>query len=164
MECLYCKNTLKKGVTTYTINRNGYHLTIDNLNAYVCSQCGETLLDEKAVESIQQIIIELDNRLKNLQKIGELKFVWGPNWAKTEKQKKRYKEFQGEDMIFFTGEIDEFVNVKNSNEDSWNGEKLIKISDAVKFIESESFDEHNKKYREFQLSSLKNLLTGDKND
>jgi len=70
MKCLYCKNDLKEGVTTYTANRHGYHLTIDNLGAYVCSQCGEVLLDETAVNAIQRILIELDTRLKGLQKMA----------------------------------------------------------------------------------------------
>lgn len=67
MKCLYCKGELKQGTTTYVINRHGYHLTIDNLVAYVCSQCGEALLDESAVKVIQQIADDLDMRMSSLQ-------------------------------------------------------------------------------------------------
>ena len=68
MECLYCQGKLKKGTTTYTLNRHGYHLVIDELAAYVCSQCGEVLLDESALENIQKIILELDSHVPALQK------------------------------------------------------------------------------------------------
>lgn len=70
MKCLYCSGEMKQGTTAYVINRDGYHLTIDNLVAFVCSQCGEVLLDETAVEAIQQLIAELDARLKTLRRVA----------------------------------------------------------------------------------------------
>jgi len=70
MKCLYCQAELKSGSTTYTINRHGYHLVIDNLAAYKCPQCGEVLLDESAVQTIQQITADIDSRIQSLQNIA----------------------------------------------------------------------------------------------
>ncbi|MEK7442604.1 MAG: type II toxin-antitoxin system MqsA family antitoxin [Chloroflexota bacterium] len=60
MKCLHCQGELQRGKTTYTINRNGYHLIIDNVPAWVCSQCGEPLFDERQVDAIQKIIRKMD--------------------------------------------------------------------------------------------------------
>lgn len=68
MKCLSCKSDMKPGTTTFTVNRHGYHLVIDDLEAHVCPQCGETLLGEAAVEAIQQMASDLDARVENLRK------------------------------------------------------------------------------------------------
>ncbi|MBI5054795.1 MAG: YgiT-type zinc finger protein [Chloroflexi bacterium] len=60
MKCLHCQGELHRDKTAYTINRNGYHLIIDNVSAWVCSQCGEPLFDEKQVDAIQKIIRKMD--------------------------------------------------------------------------------------------------------
>lgn len=70
MKCLSCQAELKQGTSAYTINRHGYHLVIDDLNAFTCPQCGEILLDEAAVQTIQQIIVEIDARIGQLQKVA----------------------------------------------------------------------------------------------
>jgi YgiT-type zinc finger domain-containing protein len=60
MKCLHCHGELQRGKTTYTANRRGYHLIIDDVPAWICSQCGEPLFDEKQVDAIQQIIRKID--------------------------------------------------------------------------------------------------------
>jgi len=51
---------LRKGETTYTITRKGYHLIVDHVPAWVCEQCGEVLFDEEQVKGIQQLIENAD--------------------------------------------------------------------------------------------------------
>jgi YgiT-type zinc finger domain-containing protein len=53
MECIHCHGTLERGHTSYTVNRKGYHLIIDNVLAWICAQCGEALFDEETVKAIQ---------------------------------------------------------------------------------------------------------------
>ena len=60
MKCLHCQGQLQRGKTTYTVNRSGYHLIIDNVPAWICSQCGEPLFDEKQVDALQKIIRKMD--------------------------------------------------------------------------------------------------------
>ncbi len=35
---------MKNGKTTYTVNKKGYHLLIDDVPAWICEQCGEPYL------------------------------------------------------------------------------------------------------------------------
>ena len=66
MECLYCKGQLKRKKVSYTATRKGYHLIIDDVPAWVCEQCGEPLFDEETVDAIQEVLHEVDARLKKL--------------------------------------------------------------------------------------------------
>jgi YgiT-type zinc finger domain-containing protein len=64
MECPYCKGELKPGRATYTANRHGYHLLLDDIPAWVCQQCGEPVFEEKAVESIQHMLLTIDEKVE----------------------------------------------------------------------------------------------------
>ena len=66
MECLYCKGTLARKKVSYTVTRRGYHMIIDDVPAWVCQQCGESLFEEKAVDAMQGILSELDQRVAGL--------------------------------------------------------------------------------------------------
>ncbi len=62
MECFSCRGQLKRGKTNYTINRQGYHLIMDAVPAWICQQCGEVLFEEKSVNAIQGLIQEASDR------------------------------------------------------------------------------------------------------
>jgi YgiT-type zinc finger domain-containing protein len=51
----------------YTVDRKGYHLFIEKIPAYVCSQCGEKYFEEKEVEAIQNMIKALEEKLVTSQ-------------------------------------------------------------------------------------------------
>ena len=96
--------------------------------------------------------------IKNMKKIGELKVIWGENWAKTKKQQERYTRYKGDDMHFFAGKIDTFIKLRKKEEDFWHEEKLIPIKNAIQLLESSlSFDAELKEYQELQLKFLKIL-------
>lgn len=69
MRCPNCQGELKPGTTSYTVNRNGYHLIIDEVPAWVCEQCREPLFTEDAVRLVQQMIRNLDGRRQELSAI-----------------------------------------------------------------------------------------------
>lgn len=69
MECPYCHGALKAGTTSYTVNRNGYQLIIDELPALICEQCRKPLYSEDAVRLVQQMVRTLDARHKELSTI-----------------------------------------------------------------------------------------------
>ncbi len=69
MECLQCHGKLVVGKTSYTISRNGYHLIIDDVPAFVCEQCGEPLFTEDAVRLVQQMVRTLDARRSDLNAV-----------------------------------------------------------------------------------------------
>ena len=60
MKCHFCNEEMKKGKTTYTVNRNNYHLLIDDVSAWICSQCGEVYFEEDSVDAIQEMIKSVD--------------------------------------------------------------------------------------------------------
>ena len=66
MKCLYCKSVLVQKKVSYTANRRGYHLIVDDVPAWVCEQCGEPLFDEETVDLIQDILRQVDMRMEKL--------------------------------------------------------------------------------------------------
>lgn len=66
MECLYCRGELQRKLVNYTANRNGYHLIIDDVPAWVCNQCGEPMFDEETVTAIQAMLTEMDSHRHKL--------------------------------------------------------------------------------------------------
>lgn len=69
MQCVQCHGQLTVGRTNYTVNRNGYHLIIDDVPAFVCEQCGEPLFAEEAVRLVQQMVRALDARRAELNAV-----------------------------------------------------------------------------------------------
>ncbi len=90
-----------------------------------------------------------------IKRLGVVRFIWDEDWIKTEKQRRRFEEFKGEEMHFFFGIVKEFKENKEKYEDSWTGEKLMPISKAIQIIEKcKPFSENIKAYREAQLRFL----------
>ena len=67
MECHLCKGKMKKGDTSYVLNRKGYHLVLDKVPAYICEQCGEPYFEVQEVNLIQDMIREIDRKSEELQ-------------------------------------------------------------------------------------------------
>ncbi len=70
MECPNCHGRLVSGRTTYTVNRNGYHLIIDDVPALICQQCKEPLFTEDAVRLVQQMVRSLDAKRQELRALA----------------------------------------------------------------------------------------------
>ncbi len=66
MKCMYCQGRMERGVAPFHIDRKGYHLQLDKIPAWVCSQCGEVYFGEEAVDSIQSVIRVVDEQLEKL--------------------------------------------------------------------------------------------------
>jgi YgiT-type zinc finger domain-containing protein len=70
MECIYCRGKLVQKKVSYTANRKGYHLIIDDVPAWVCEQCGEPMFSEATVDAIQEMLQEMDNRQEKLMALA----------------------------------------------------------------------------------------------
>jgi YgiT-type zinc finger domain-containing protein len=55
---------MEKTSVSYTIDRKGYHLFIEKIPAYVCTQCGERYFEEKEVQAIQEMLKTFEEKLK----------------------------------------------------------------------------------------------------
>jgi YgiT-type zinc finger domain-containing protein len=60
MKCLYCQGAMARGTAPFHIDRKGYHLILDTIPAWVCTQCGGAYFEEAAVEAIQQVLQAID--------------------------------------------------------------------------------------------------------
>jgi YgiT-type zinc finger domain-containing protein len=54
---------MKKGTAPFSIDRNGYHISWDAIPAWVCEQCGESLLETQEVDTIQDALAVLARQL-----------------------------------------------------------------------------------------------------
>lgn len=66
MQCLYCQGVMARGTAPFHIDRKGYHLILNTIPAWVCSQCGEAYFEAAEVEAIQQVIRSVDKHTKKL--------------------------------------------------------------------------------------------------
>jgi YgiT-type zinc finger domain-containing protein len=66
MKCIHCQNTMERGTAPFHVDRNGYHLVLDRIVAWVCKQCGEVYFEESEVDSIQSIIQTVDAQVEKL--------------------------------------------------------------------------------------------------
>jgi YgiT-type zinc finger domain-containing protein len=57
---------MERGTAPFHIDRKGYHLQLDKIPAWVCSQCGEVYFGEEEVDSIQSVIRAMDEQLEKL--------------------------------------------------------------------------------------------------
>jgi YgiT-type zinc finger domain-containing protein len=64
MKCIYCKGEMKKGTTPFHIDKEGYHLMLDRVAAWICRQCGESYFEEQEVDYIQDLILSIEDKAK----------------------------------------------------------------------------------------------------
>lgn len=70
MKCLYCNGEMEKSKSTYTINRKDYHLFLQHIPVYICSQCGEKYFGEEEVEAIQNLMRTLESEVGKVRAVG----------------------------------------------------------------------------------------------
>ena len=66
MKCMYCAAEMQKGTAPLHIDREGIHVTLDEVPAWVCSQCGEPFFEETEVESVQAILKVVEREVRKL--------------------------------------------------------------------------------------------------
>ena len=66
MKCIHCQGEMKRGTTPVHIDRNGCHLLLDAVPAWVCSQCGEPYFEEAEVDAIQDLVTSVEQRSEAL--------------------------------------------------------------------------------------------------
>jgi len=66
MKCIHCQAIMKRGTAPLHIDRQGCHVTFDNIPAWVCRQCGEAYFEEKEVDTIQDLIRTVEKKAHKL--------------------------------------------------------------------------------------------------
>ena len=57
---------MRRATAPFYVDRNGYHLALDDIPAWVCGQCGEPYFEEREVDAIQGGIHALDDQTRQL--------------------------------------------------------------------------------------------------
>ena len=70
MKCIHCQGTMKRGKAPIHIDRGSCHITIDNVSAWICEQCGEPFFEEQEVQVIQNIAKTVDEKCRPLQRLA----------------------------------------------------------------------------------------------
>lgn len=70
MRCIHCQGSMERGTAPFHVDRNGYHLVLDKIPAWVCGQCGEVYFEESEVDSIQTIIETVDTQVEKLAAVA----------------------------------------------------------------------------------------------
>ena len=68
MKCFQCNGDMEKRDVTYTVDRKGYHLFLQEIPAYVCVRCGERSFDETEVAAMQKMLSTLEKEINCLKK------------------------------------------------------------------------------------------------
>lgn len=66
MKRIYCQGKMERGTAPFHIDRKGYHLVLDKIPAWVCSQCGEVYFEETEVDSIQAMLKAVDEQVEKI--------------------------------------------------------------------------------------------------
>lgn len=68
MKCMYCQGEMKKGTVPFHTDRDGVHVSLDEIPAWVCSQCGESYFEGNEVDAMQVLIKAIEDQTQNLGK------------------------------------------------------------------------------------------------
>ncbi len=63
---MHCKGKMERKTAPFHIDRKGYHVTFDEIPAWVCTQCGEVYFEEAEVKAIQNLLKLLDEQTEKL--------------------------------------------------------------------------------------------------
>jgi YgiT-type zinc finger domain-containing protein len=58
---------MERGRTTYTFNKSGYHLVLDDIPAWICTQCGEPYFEGQEVDAIQDVLKGLEVHVSKMR-------------------------------------------------------------------------------------------------
>ena len=150
----------------FRVNCEGYFLNEDNKILAKDSGKGYILFPGGGIDNNENLHVGMQRETKEetgmtpltMSKLSVLRIIWGPDWAKTEKQQKRYEQYQGDEMHFFMGKVISSSRLITTEEDAWHGEIFMKIQEVINIIEkSKPFDESVEEYREMQLRFLKQI-------
>jgi hypothetical protein len=67
---MHCNGRTKTSTAPFHIDRKGYHLSLDAVPAWICSQYGEPLFEEREVRTIQRLLTQIGKQTGNLASVA----------------------------------------------------------------------------------------------
>lgn len=68
MNCMHCQGKMKKGSAPFHVDRKGIHLSLDEVPAWICEQCGQAYFEEHEVEAIRRMITAIEKQTADFAK------------------------------------------------------------------------------------------------
>jgi YgiT-type zinc finger domain-containing protein len=65
---MYCQGQMETGTVPFHIDRKGIHISLDEVPALVCSQCGEAYFEEQEVDSMQALVKAVEQQTRGFAK------------------------------------------------------------------------------------------------
>lgn len=56
MKCMHCQGQMQRATAPFHIDRKRVHLSLDDVPAWVCKQCGEPYFNEHEMDCIRAIL------------------------------------------------------------------------------------------------------------
>ena len=66
MKCMHCGGQMQRGKAPLHVDRKDVHVTLDEVPAWVCRQCGESAFDEAEVDSMQAIVLAVERESRRI--------------------------------------------------------------------------------------------------
>jgi len=153
------KLPLRQNCEGYFTDGSGNILAQPSEHGYIIFPGGgiESGEDPKAA-LIRETLEETGAIVRVIKSLGSISYEWPEGWPQTDKQKRRYEQFRGDEMHFFAGVIDGFTDTEGTEEDVWQGRKLVPIAEIVSLIEKmQPFTGTLAPYYSAQLAFLREL-------
>ena len=61
---------MHRGSAPFHVDRDGCHVVLDSVPAWICQQCGESYFEEREVDAIQALIRSVDQNAKKIAASG----------------------------------------------------------------------------------------------
>ncbi len=66
MKCMYCQGEMVRDKAPFHIDRKNAHISLDDVPAWVCAQCGEVYFEEAEVDAMQSVVQAVDEQAEKL--------------------------------------------------------------------------------------------------
>lgn len=66
MKCMHCQGEMTRGNAPFHIDHGNVHISLDEVPAWICTQCGEPYFEESEVDAMQEIIKAVDEQTDKL--------------------------------------------------------------------------------------------------
>ena len=108
----------------------------------------------------RELIEEVGANPKKLELLEKLDWDWWPEWASSEKQKKRYMDYRGEGSHQFGGLVDELVEPTSEEGDAWEDRPFQDPNKILRHLKKElpALPKEQAPYRELQIRALKEAI------
>jgi len=70
MKCVHCQGEMVRGNAPLHIDRKDVHIRLDNVPAWVCTQCGEVYFGEAEVNAVQDLVTAVDQQQSKLARVA----------------------------------------------------------------------------------------------